>query len=164
MIFPTAPRRPFELKSSLRQIRMIHFAMIVGMALYLYVLYILKGNSTHSQPADPGMSGVMVAIGIVDIAVILFVRRFMLDKAVAALRLSPADQAAILRWRTAMILTSAGLMSVFLFGWMLCFLGTPLTWTYILLWSIAAIGFVIFIPQMPVDEMSLIQHDPPPGP
>ncbi len=165
MIIPVKRRRPCDLKSSLRKVRLVHFFMIVAMFLYLYVLYTLKGANSHpQQPVDPFVARVMVIAGIVDIAVILFVRKILLDKALPALRLNPSDQSAVMRWRAAMILTSAGLMSVFLFGWVLAFMGTPLTWTYLLLWSIAAIGFVIFIPQMPIDEMTLMQHNPPPAP
>ncbi len=165
MFIPTTPQPSLNLKTYVPTIRIVHFLIFIAALLQLYVLHLLRKANPQQQPQlESSFTYVIVLAGIISFAVILMLRRTMLEKAVADLKLDPTNSEAIRRWGAASILSTCVCESTFLFGWVLCFMGTPLTWTYILLWSIAAIGFFLFIPQKPVDEMTLMQHNPPPGP
>lgn len=138
----------------------IHVLCRIGAALHLALA---QSGSTQTPSSDPTIPYVITLVASADLGIILLLRRFMLDRALSALQQNPTDPAALLRWRTAMILTSAGVYSCFLFDWVLAFLRTTHTWTYRLLWFIAFIGFFIFAPRMPADEMTTMPNNTPPG-
>ncbi len=155
---------PCALKKRLQMARLLHFVYFLASLLELYVLYVLRKDGSASQMLGSITSYALFLAGIYClIGPPLFARRIV-RKTIPELQHDPSDPKALKRWTIAAIVNSCACNACVLFGWILCFMGTPLTWTYTLLWSLAAIGFIIFIPQMPVDEMTMMQHNPPPGP
>ena len=152
-----------SLRKQVQTARLLHFVFFIASLLELYILYVLRKGNPASGALRTTASYVLLFMGIYSLIGPPLVARKLVRSTLPTLQQDPNDPKALKRWTVAIIVNSAACNACVLFGWILCFLGTPLTWTYILLWSIAAIGFLIFIPQMSVDEMTLMRHNPPPG-
>ena len=150
LISTSRTQGPGDLRGSLRLARVIHSCMIVASLFYLYVLYFLRHGTEQRAPGlDAKTSYVILLVGLLAMAGVLAVRNKLLKKALPKLRENPADVDGLKRWRAAMIITSTGPMSVLLYGWVLYFIGTPVPWVVMLLWTVSAVGFVVYFPQMP---------------
>ena len=152
------------LEKQVQTARLLHFVFFIGSLLELCVLYALRKDNPGSGALSTPISYALFFVGIYCLVGPPLVARRIRRKALPALQQNPADAKALKQLTTAAIVNSSACNACVLWGWILCFLGTPLTWTYILLWSFAAVGFILFIPQMPVNGTSLMQHNPPPGP
>lgn len=141
---------------------MVHFAMIFVAAVQLYLLWYLLHGKPAPPMADQTIPMVFTFVGILDLAVISLIRSLLLKRSVPILQQNATEPKALNQWRTAMILGASGAYSLFLFGWVLCFLGAK-SWSYGLMWGLAALAFYVYIPQLPVDEMSsMVMEEPKP--
>ena len=153
-----------SLRKQLQTARLLHLVFFIASLLELYILYVLRKGNPASGALRPTASYVFLFMGIYCLIGPPLVARKLVRKALPTLQQNPKDPKALKQWMAAAIVNSAACNACVLWGWILSFLGTPLTWTYPLLWSIAALGFLLFIPQMPIDEMTLMQHNSRPGP
>lgn len=152
--------RTTDWKSILRLVRIIHLAMFAAALFQLYVLYSLSSQRTAPKPLDPILNYVLTAVGLVDFIIAVVTRTVLFKRAEPLLQANAMDPRGQLQWRAANIVSSAFSYSIFLFGWVLAFMG-GLQWYTEVLWAVSAIAFFLFIPQSPIDETTQANLPPP---
>jgi hypothetical protein len=104
-----------------RILRILQFALLASLVLYALVAATL--NPPRSSSPAPLVFFGLTFLSVVNVAVILFIRRLMVSRAEATLRESPEDAAALMRWRSGYIVIYAAAEGIALFGLVLHFVG-----------------------------------------
>jgi hypothetical protein len=110
--------------TSLRLLRMVWGALLFSIAMYI-VIGELEGRNRGG--VDTRMFQAIALLGVVTVAMIFAVRRFMVFRAQEMLASAPADAAALLRWRGGCIVTLALCEAVALYGFVLRMQGFTLS-------------------------------------
>jgi hypothetical protein len=117
------------MESALRLLRMVQIAMLVSIALYVFV-----GEEAAGRAAAPNTT-VFHVISFVSISIvgaIFVVRRTLVVLSEVQLKEKPGDGVLLARWRTGYICTYALCEALALFGLILRMVGFPLSqvWPY----------------------------------
>ena len=118
--------------STLKQVRMLHFAFITTWFLFLFLLRYLN------PPEKPVAAFLLLALGVVcvsNIGLALFFRSRYLTSSAETLRAHPDDATALARWRVGNVLSFTFAETVTLFGVLLEFLGAG--------WRVSGIFFAV---------------------
>lgn len=137
------------METALRTIRILQIAMLISIALYVWIGERVAENVARANPAF------YYAVSLVSISVvgvIFVVRRVMLSRFEAQLSIQPNDNALLTRWRAGYIVIYALCESVALFGFVLRFLGFPLARIWIFYLSGFAL-MLMFGPRQPKAEL-----------
>ena len=137
--------QPNRLGFHVRQIRILHLAMLVSIPLY-FVVAGLIAPQTASDVHTMRQGLTVMALLFSGVAVVL--RKRMLDSAADILRLRPDDTAALIRWRAAHIVSFALCEAVALFGLVLRFLGAT-TFEAAPFFAVAFVLMLAFRPAAP---------------
>ncbi|HKS74545.1 MAG TPA: hypothetical protein VJQ82_15180 [Terriglobales bacterium] len=112
------------MESVTKTLRILQLAMLVSIIVYLAIVVILVPHP--SEMPNPMILIAITFIAIVDIGVILLMRRFTVSRADAVLREHPDDVGALMRWRSGYIMTYTMGEAIALFGLVLRFIGFTL--------------------------------------
>jgi hypothetical protein len=116
------PGKYQSIETSLRQLRIVHAAMLVSIVLYAFI-------SSHA-PARPAPASVVLyliaGICVAEFGVILVLRNKLLGSAGPISSSAPDEKIVVARWRTACIVTWAMCEAIGLFGLVLRYLGFPM--------------------------------------
>jgi hypothetical protein len=108
--------------SAVRVLRIIQIAMLVSVALYVFVG---ERIPVGGKP-DPALFYVLSLVSITVVGIILVVRRTLVLQSEEMLKSKSTDVATIKRWRSGYIATYALAQSLGLFGFVLRFMGFKL--------------------------------------
>jgi hypothetical protein len=131
--------------SSLKQMRTVHFAFMVALALYAYTAELVAGK-TNSGVSAAVFYGITVAASF-DVLIAYYLRRTKFAPAFEKLRLDPDDSSALKQWRSSTLVSVVVTLSVGLYGYVLRFLGAPrsVSWSFYL---VALILLLIWKPNL----------------
>ena len=110
--------------SVLRLLRTIQVALLVSIALYVFIG---ERVAPRPRPANPAVYYVLSLASITTIGIILVMRRTLVEQSGRILRTRSDDLATLNRWRTGHIATFALSESLALYGLVLRFLGFSLS-------------------------------------
>ena len=102
-------------------LNMIRAALIFAIALYMFVGE--QWAAGNPGPMNAILFQVLAVVAVVNIALILIVRRSMVTPSLAILRSNSADASALTRWRTGYVITYALCEAVALYGFVLRIMG-----------------------------------------
>ena len=134
--------------SAIKIVRLIQFAMIVSVGLFVVI-----GEVVGSIPklSDPTLFYALSLATITIVGVILVVRRTLVLQSATMLAARPNDAATLNRWRTGYIMTYALSESIALFGLVLRLIGFTLSQV----WSFYIAAFILLLffgPRRPLSE------------
>jgi hypothetical protein len=117
------------MESALRLLRMVQIAMLVSIALYVFVGEEAAGRAAAPNPT---MSYAISFVSITIVGVIFVVRRTLVLPSEIHLRAQPDDVVVLARWRSGYIFTYALCEALALFGLVLRMVGFTLAqvWPY----------------------------------
>lgn len=130
------------MESALRLLRLVQIAMLVSIALYVFVGEEAAGRTAAS---DTTMFYAISFASISVVGVIFVVRRTLVLPAEFQLREKPDDGVLLARWRTGYICTYALCEALALFGLVLRMVGFP----FAQVWPYYAGGFVLMLISAP---------------
>jgi len=110
--------------AALKVLRIFQFALLASILLYILVAAAI-GTPGGKTPA-PVILIALTFFAVVNVVVILVMRRVLVRKAEDTLRANPEDATALMRWRSGYILTYAIAEAIALFGLVVHFLGFSL--------------------------------------
>jgi hypothetical protein len=134
--------------SSIKIIRVLQAAMLVGIVLCVGIGEVLGAVSTVSNAT---MFYVFSMVTVTMVGIILVVRRTLVTQSAVALAMRPADVAALGRWRAGYIMTYALSEAIALFGLVLRLTGFTLSQVA----PFYVAGFILLLffgPRRPVSE------------
>jgi len=112
------------MESTVKAIRIIQIAMLVSIALYVFIGQSLASAARASNPV---IFYVLSLAAITIVGVILVVRRTLVLQSEATLKTRPTDVATLNRWKSGYIVTDVLSESLAVFGLVLCFVGFTLS-------------------------------------
>jgi len=112
------------MESTVKAIRIIQVAMLVSIALYVFIGQRL---TSVARAANPVLFYVLSLASITIVGVILVVRRTLVLQSEATLKTRPTDVATLNRWKSGYIVTYVLSESLAVFGLILCFVGFTLS-------------------------------------
>jgi hypothetical protein len=117
------------MESALRLLRLVQIAMLVSIALYVFVG---EEAAVRTAAPNPTMFHVISFVSISIVGAIFVVRRTLVLPSEAQLREKPGDGVLLARWRSGYICTYALCEALALFGLVLRMVGFPLAqvWPY----------------------------------
>ncbi len=136
------------METVLRTLRILQIAMLVSIALYVWIGERVAENVVR---ANPVFYYAITFVSISVVGVIFVVRRVLLSRFEAQLSTRPNDNALLGRWRAGYIVLYALCESIALFGFVLRVLGFPLA----RIWVFYLSGFaltLVFGPRQPKAE------------
>jgi len=106
--------------SALRTLRMLQWAMLASILLYVFVGQVVN---PATRGLNPSISYLFATLSVAVIGIIFVVRRTLVFRAAAALASHPEDILSLNQWRTGYIATYALCEALALFGLTMRFLG-----------------------------------------
>ena len=144
-------------EETISKVRLLHLTFIT--TIFLFVLAI-EVSHFGEQPVSAQILVAIQYVTIIDILIGLMMRRKFMEAALEALKRTPEDANALLRWRNANIYSFVHAETVALFGVVLKFLGSS--------WRLAGPFFVIALLLLlwwtPRPKMLPTKSVPPPAP
>ena|SRR5579864_3844900 len=132
------------MEASLKQLRIVHGALLFSIVLYGFV-------STHAPARPTPVATVLYAIALLSVALvitILVLRNKLLASAGKVLSNQPEDKVALARWRAAHIITWVLCEAIALYGLVLRYIGFPMSEA--VFFFIAGFGLMLlFAPRRP---------------
>lgn len=119
-------------QKTLRDMRVLHAVYLLTVALYIYVLVLMRPQE-HDVPLAIVISLVGVSAGT--IAQAMFFRSRKVTPAVEILRRNPEDASALANWRFGNVLSFTLAEAIVLFGFALKYLGAE--------WRVAGLFFAV---------------------
>ena len=113
-----------DMESVIKTLRILQVAMLASIIIYLAIVVILVPHPSGTP--NPIILIAITFIAVVDIGVILLMRRLIVSRADAVLREHPDDLGALMRWRSGYIVTYTMGEAIALFGLVLRFIGFTL--------------------------------------
>jgi len=114
----------FSMDASLKQLRIMQFAMMSAVALYIVVGEVVP-HSVH--PINPVLFQALALLAASTVFVLFFLRRLTVRRAEPALAGPSVDNTTLARWRTGIILTLALSEAIALYGFVLRMIGFSLS-------------------------------------
>ena len=102
-----------------QQLQIIRFAMLASIILYFVLAETVPA---HAVP-NPLVLRLIVVLAFADIAVLLVLRKILVERSAVALSAQPDDPVALVRWKTGQLITYALAEAIALYGIVLHFLG-----------------------------------------
>ena len=118
-------------EKTLRAIRLVHFALLFGAAVYLALPLAVSRPMTTTPPLVVILA--MGALAFSGLAGAALLRARLVQPSAEALRANSQDLAALRRWRAGVILSLALCETTVLFGFALRFTGAP--------WNVCAVFY-----------------------
>jgi hypothetical protein len=132
-----------------RTLNMIRAALIFAIAVYMFIGERVAAASTG--PFNAMLFQALAVLAVVNVVLILIVRRSMVTPAMASLKTSPSDISALNRWRGGYIATYALCEAVALYGFVLRVLG--FSYRMVVPFFLASFILMIFFsPRIPAVE------------
>ena len=131
------------MESALKQMRTMWMFFLVAAFAYIALAEFLP----HSlPPIRPVIYSVMLGVALMDLAVIVIMRRFYLGKAAKVLRANPNDPMAIFRWRQGQLAIMGLASAIVLYGLVIRFIGAT-SWQAVPLYTLGVGATLIFQPK-----------------
>ncbi len=124
---------------AVRVLRILQFALLASIVLYVGLAAIL--STPPGRPPAPILLIALTFLAVMNVLVIMVMRRVFVSKAEEILRTNPEDAGALMRWRSGYIVTYAIAESVALYGLVLHFLG----FTHVEVTPFFLAGFVLLV-------------------
>ena len=136
-----------------RTLNMIRAALIFAIAVYMFIgEQVAVGRAV---PINAMLFQILAVVAVVNIVLILIIRRSMVTPSFGVLQKNQADSSALTRWRGGYILTYALCEAIALYGFVLRVLG--LSYRMVVPFYLASFILMIFFsPRVP-------EGDPPPA-
>lgn len=125
--------------AAIKILRILQFALLASIVVYVGLATVL--STSPGRPPAPIILIALTFLSVMNVVVILVMRRVFVSKAEEILRNNPEDAGALMRWRGGYIVTYAIAESVALYGLVLHFLG----FTHVEVTPFFLAGFVLLV-------------------
>ncbi len=133
------------LDQALQVLRVVHGAMLALIA----VLAVLAESLPHaSHPAPRFVLYLFGALGLLELAAGVVIRKLMVESAESALQTDPADPRALFKWSAGQLVSFALCEAIALYGFVLRMVGAPRPYC-IAFYVTGAIFLLLFTPRRP---------------
>jgi hypothetical protein len=106
--------------ASLKMLQIIRAAMLAAIVLYVVIAHMLL---PHRPAPTITVLYIVTFVAVMDVILLIFLRRMFLSRPAAAVALQPADGKALVQWRAGYLLTYALSEAIALLGLVLNVLG-----------------------------------------
>ncbi len=134
-------------EKTLRSLRMVYFMMFAAMFFYMGMAEYMRSGQ-KADPVDPAMLKSFLILCGIEAAVLIGIRKKMVEPSLDAIGRDPNDQAMLRRWMQGSMVCFAIASSIALFGFVLRFMGATMLQASVL-YGLAIVMMFLSAPQRP---------------